>query len=582
MTVEHVAPTGAPPPVNPDDEATRYLAAASHFDPELADQLIEECLAEPYRAIAHTPGVHAATVLREAVAARAARSLVSIGVVALALLIAVFGFVMALFWLVSALAWRTAAWVLTRIRTRRARSLGAPPPDDRPPWWAVAALWFPLQSGFSLVLLLPLAADSSSFGGGGSSDFDDSLAGMYSIGSEIGVLIATLIIVCVLFVHRYLPWVLAERYFRFGIFRPDLPPREFVAWACRPFAARLARIAEQDASRDRASPRNLIIYRDHRPFVGAGYRVRSWSQAIELHNAESGKPGEQVPVLSAAELQQFIAEDVDSLRKSPDLAPGGRFAGLEITDTALLSAGHLLHYADAQYFVNELTAGRTPYLDAVYWQGLHDRSPEWLRYYKGFRIESWERQLAVAAFLHVGYEERTLYLEWNSFVLPPIAPEYRTVDTPPSAAPVRALWHALGDTALLPTTVPRRITEIWRWVRDVYGIGRGAVRTPVAAAQSLGTALTVREIGAGTMFPDFFQETDSDRYLKVLEQRVLDATRRFLAEKGVATEMFASMVTQINNSTVMEGCTIVAGSVGGSGNQGTVGATTANTTVSVP
>lgn len=52
---------------------TRYLSAAVTFDDSLAAQLIENVLEEPHRAIAATPGVNLATVLRYALAANRRR-----------------------------------------------------------------------------------------------------------------------------------------------------------------------------------------------------------------------------------------------------------------------------------------------------------------------------------------------------------------------------------------------------------------------------------------------------------------------------------------------------------------------------
>ncbi|MFQ6397648.1 hypothetical protein ACLMAJ_29910 [Nocardia sp. KC 131] len=43
------------PVIDPADEATRYLASAVHLDDELADVLVEECLAEPKRPIPPSP-----------------------------------------------------------------------------------------------------------------------------------------------------------------------------------------------------------------------------------------------------------------------------------------------------------------------------------------------------------------------------------------------------------------------------------------------------------------------------------------------------------------------------------------------
>ncbi|MFD3702438.1 hypothetical protein ACFWUP_04770 [Nocardia sp. NPDC058658] len=558
----------APPNVgfNPDDEATRYLAAAVHLDSRLADAVIEECLAEPHRVVPPAPGVRAHIVLREAVAAQEARSISNVALLILLAVLAMFGSILLVIWLSSALAWRVSTRLLTRRSTR--------------PSWAVTALaWLPLMWLFNLMLGFPVALllfastmsepASDSYGSSSSDDVSGLFTGLFAVVGLAAVAIAGIALVGTLFIQRYLPWHIVTRFFQFGHFHPNTPPREFVTRACRPFAARLHRIAAEDHLRQHATPRNVIVYRGASPFVGAGARVRTWSQAIDLHSVDPAVP---IPEFTAADLQHFIADDVDGIRKSPDITPGQRFAGLEISDAAFLAAGQLLHYPEASFFVNELVNGRNPVIGDTYWDELLNRSPEWLRHYRCFRLDAWEKQVAVAGYLHIGYERRTLYVEWSGFVLPPVAPEYRTVDTPPRWPYLHAGWQAVCDLAVLPTSVPARVGEVARWVRASYGIGRGRTTTPAQAANALGALSTVREIGAGRRLPTFFQASDSDQYLKILERRVLDAMHRFLASRGISTELFNAMVTQINNSTVMEGCTVVAGNIGGSANQGSINA----------
>ena|SRR6266545_2512471 len=64
-------------PVEPTtrDDVTRYLCAAAHLDDDYADGAIREFLTERTRQIPPSPGVDAAAVLTEAVAAQARRTL---------------------------------------------------------------------------------------------------------------------------------------------------------------------------------------------------------------------------------------------------------------------------------------------------------------------------------------------------------------------------------------------------------------------------------------------------------------------------------------------------------------------------
>src|SRR2546426_6759984 len=82
------SPAGGPPQVVRDD-TTRYLCAAAHLDPEYANNAIREFLNEETRQVPPSPGMNAAAVLGEAVAARTRRKLRDTGLILL-LIAAVF------------------------------------------------------------------------------------------------------------------------------------------------------------------------------------------------------------------------------------------------------------------------------------------------------------------------------------------------------------------------------------------------------------------------------------------------------------------------------------------------------------
>ncbi|MEV6136423.1 hypothetical protein AB0L63_10245 [Nocardia sp. NPDC051990] len=326
-----------------------------------------------------------------------------------------------------------------------------------------------------------------------------------------------------------------------------------------------------DARRIQGTTDEVIVYRGDKPFLGAGAQVRSWSAAIQLRakNSSEGAAAD-VPMFRPAELQDYIAQDLENLRKASDLTPGWRLAELGITRWAMMSAAELPFAPGGSVVMAQLHSGTYPQLAEKDWVELANSSPEWVRFYRCYRIEGWARQLAVSGFLHVGCESRTLVLEWRAFVLPPIAASFRGVDHPPNSPELRAAWAALGDLALLPTTIPSRITDVVRGLRGKSDKTGGSWSTPGQAADVFGAAASVRELGAGQRLNNIFQESDCDRYLKILERRVLDAVHRFLDERGISAKGFDEMVTQINNSTVLNNSSVIAGNIGGSGNIGAV------------
>ncbi|RDI46357.1 hypothetical protein [Nocardia mexicana] len=564
------------PVIDPADEATRQLSAAVHLDDELADVLVEEYLAEPKRATPPSPGVRAAAVLREAVGAQARRRIASAILLLLLLITAAVSLIFVVGWTVAGLAWRLSGLLTDRLsRSTYGQLVRLARPWQR--WWVTAALWVLVDAVLSLIVAAPIVLLAYALGDSSTrAQFDEGELGETgSVGFPIGPILLAFIMFTVLVVYGLLRIRTAGAWFTYGVYDPKIPPRKFVAWACGPFAERLERIAADDSRRTQAAGSSeVVVYRGQNPFVGAGVRVQTWAIPLELHAGDGAAQEDSEPLFTPAELQDYISTDMQTLSANPTLSPGFRFSSLETVHWATLSAGHMVHYPAAAPLLEQLNSGRNPTLSVKDWVGLIDSSPEWLRYFRCYRLEAWERQLAVAGYLHVGCDHRTLYLEWIGHVLPPVAERFRTIDDRPRAQELRAFWKALCELTLLPITVPARIADLARWGRDLRGVGR-RWRTPVEASRIFGSAASLRELAAGDSLTNFLEESDADRYLKIMERRVFDAVHRFLRSKGVGTDAFDSIVQQIDNSTVLNNCNVIAGNVGGAGNVGVVRAGTA-------
>ncbi|WP_225728548.1 MULTISPECIES: hypothetical protein [unclassified Nocardia] len=554
-----------------DDEATRFLASAVHLDDVLADVLIDEFLGEPKRAIPPSPGVRAEVVLGEALVAQSRRRTINTILLVLITMLTVIAFPLVVAWLVSGLVWRFFSVVVTRVAlatsdSRFANALAT----NRQRWWATAFLWSLLSIVWISIpafVLIPVAMASSD-----KSTVSSIGAALFIMG--LGVL--TIAMYGALVAKQYLPRRTVDIWYSFGNYPANVPPRKSLVKACRRYSDRLQRIAHNGTRRNQRNSGEVVVYRGGNPFVGAGIRARSWSAAIELRPRSTDSEG-PIPRFEPHDLYQFVSEDLATLRKAPHLTPGQRFADLRITNFAVLSANSLPYIPEAGHLLAQLTAGMDPELTEENWRDLANQPPEWLRYYQCFRLEGWSRQLAVSGFLHVGCDERILVLEWFGFVLPPIAPEHRLVDLPPTWLELRAMWKALADFALLPTTVPTRLMDVVRGMRDTARVSGGNWATPTQAAQVFGSAASMRELGAGTRLNTLLQISDSDRYLKILERRVVHAIHRFLESVGLSAAEFDEIVKQINVYTVFNNSEINAGNIGGQGNTGTMSVNTSDT-----
>ncbi|WP_157555358.1 hypothetical protein [Nocardia crassostreae] len=542
------------------DHATRILASAAHLDDQFADLLIEEFLIEPNRAIPPSPGVRAEVVLCEAVAAQARRRRLNAVLLALLTIMALFALPLTLIWLLSAMIWRFCSVLTLGLASSKFLSkFGLELNDPTVRWWVTAAMWsvsplvvLPLLGWFLLLIDIP----------------DVSAPAVLALIS-FGVLVPTMY--GVLVAKEYLPWSTVNNRYGFATWDPTAPLPKDLMRTCAPYADRLRRIADDDTQRMRARSDEVIVYRGNRPFLGAGTRVRSWSAAFELRasNSKSDAPP-QVPTFLPSDLQKYVADDLEKLREAPNLTPGWRFADLEISRWAMLSAVDLPYAPGGDALMAQLYAGNVPRLAEEAWNHFANQSPEWLRFYRCFRLEGWARQLAVSGYLHVGCEQQMLVVDWHAFVLPPVAGAFRHVDNPPRMLELRAMWAAAAELALLPSTAPSRMIDVVRGVRDRVLPRDGEWRTPEQAAHMFGAAVSVRELAQGNRLNNLFQEADCDRYLKILERRVLDAIQRYLDERKITAKGLSQMATQIFNSTILNNSNVIAGNIGGQSNTGSI------------
>ncbi len=136
------------------DEATRFLSAAVHLDPQLAERFIEEFLAEPKRAVPPSPGVQAELVLREALAARTHRRKSSAYVVGGSVLFVVSALPLMIGWLLSVVLWRILAKLVARFGFADGSAVGRGSSWALTAilWWLLSFLWgWPVVAGYLVI-----------------------------------------------------------------------------------------------------------------------------------------------------------------------------------------------------------------------------------------------------------------------------------------------------------------------------------------------------------------------------------------------------------------------------------------------
>jgi hypothetical protein len=519
------------------DESTRYLCAAAHLDPDFANAAIREFLVESTRAVAPSPGVNSGAVLREAIAARSRRrtrdSL-------LAVLLVVFAF---------CAPGALAAWVVVAVaacagRVRLWRNL-ASARDLTGPLKAALALGVLALAAYvvsSTDLLDQIKSTTTSGSRATPGETDDNTGTLFAI---LAVVVFAMM-AAILVADRLAVWALLTRSFRRGRFESnravgDRWPHE---WQVRTFGHEYFAFELPSAHEEHLDPRpEAVVYRGYHPFVGAGLPYRPWSMAIPLHPRDADA---EAKPFTLRELYDALERDLTGLGASPSLSPSNRLRHLTSFERVVIPADDLLvrvgDPATTPVLPDHLRRPNRHLPDDVV-ERITEEPLEWMRYFRCFQLETWDRDLVISAYLHLGSDQRNLYLEWTPCVLLPVRPEYQEFDELPTNS-WQPVTQAFGKLLRLPVTIFGRLAHAIAWIRPI------PEEPGLLLPAKYGAMASLRELAASSEVEDYFQRTDLERYVKVLGTRLIRSVGEFLEDKGLATAEFMARAEQVAGNNV--------------------------------
>jgi hypothetical protein len=536
------------------DDVTRYLCAAAHLDAAFADAAIAEYLVERTRALPPSLGVNTVAVLREAVAARARRRVrdaVLAGAMALFTLLC---FPVVILWLLAAVGVEVAgqrSGPRVKLAAAVLAALGG----------AVLLLFYGAGAGAALTLAL----------------YALGLSGVASVaGSVLFALLPALVIAVGLAVDEFAVTELTRRHFRKRNFLVDataLPPgrqRTLRTWGLAAFADEIARVERQEThTLSRGATADVIVHRERKPFIGAGVMVSDQTLALPLvPDDDTDEP--PVP-FRPSDLHEHVSRALARLRDSASLSPGGRLGHLSIIEQVFLPAEQLLRESGTTLRPVVLPDLQRPPVDSLPFAAarrLADEPQEAARYYRCYRVESWDQDLATSSYFTAGSDQRTLYLEWTHSVLNPIRTEYRAIDRHPDIGPGR---RAFEGFVTFPLSVPLRLVGLFRGFRPVpHGVDE-------IEPTRYGAGPNLRELAASRDPQVFFQEADAVRYIQVVEQAFFTAVGTFLKERHYSVaDVLGAAKEKISNTITIQDGTFVNSAVGIGRVRHTAGATSAS------
>lgn len=552
-----LVPGGAVGSTAPGD-TTRHLCAAAYTDPEFTRRVVDDVLRDELGAVAPSPGVDLVPVVRHSLAARRMHRARDRRLVAIYLLIAVFGPL----WLVFGnLAFKALA---KASRAPRRVVRGREPVDTAAAArWLIGTIAGLLLAGilFGLFLAaLPLSGVWSW------------LAGSYALG------IPPLLAVTGGGVWAY--WVMAQEELDVDRRLRDSLRRENFAAESGPEPGEVWEVAGV-RSVTKAQAGNITVYSGFSPFVGQGVRQSQWALSLPLLPERPGTPLTDFDTWDVVErLRARLRETaVRHATTEPPVDGGPSLAALEVEDRVFVSGTQIT--GDHRFLPAVIKAPAARLTDTAVREIAMD--PQGTpRHCLAAHLPLWGGAVVPSQLLHIAVVGRTLHLHCDRHVLTPLRPDLRGVDLlPGSLTPAHRaglLLSALRRSGGALFGAPRAVLgEAFReWGRP------RRERRERAAAQTdpgfdRGARLSIREHAMSAEYLDHFQRVDAERAFAALDRHALAAVRDFLDEHGVDTTDFRTQTQTILNHGVLQtgGVSVVGNQAVGQGAQATTKTATA-------
>lgn len=402
-----------------------------------------------------------------------------------------------------------------------------------------------------ILLLIALAFIRTTNADGTSSGLFDVFAAIGASGSRVllALLVATAGTAAVLMWYRITEHQIILEELTEETFNPARAPAEPALYRLR-----LAYLQE-------AQYGNVTIYAraiEDRPFVGSGALVDGWSLAIPLIRTEDGEPGEvpddgpepspPPPPLTVDALYRQVRRALVRLA-DPEQAEEDRISGLSLQDRifvrGLLPDSHELIDGDRQ------PRTRISHQDML---RLARQDRNVATYFLTTRISGWQGELEVTVFLYFNIRGNMLYIEFLGTALPPINARFHIIDTYERMGAGVALRAALYAALVTPSALlnsPLNLADpVIAAIRDSLDLRAQAQQIATRIAFDFGAIGSVREFGAEWNRDNFFHTLDSNRYVHVVERRVIDAMGEVLQEFGYSTADFDQRTSTIIDNSV--------------------------------
>jgi hypothetical protein len=307
---------------------------------------------------------------------------------------------------------------------------------------------------------------------------------------------------------------------------------------------------------------NVVVYGETDPFVGFGRRINAWQVAVDV-----GRAGISGPVS-----RRVSSEEVFDAVKAAVTSLGIR--GLEMRDIAFVNGTESARIGDIQTDRFDSPSNRVADHVIRAWRNDPNASA---RVYTWIRVPTSNGEVVQNYFFRCTLRGSALLLEGYQSVLPPVAAQYREVDSIRRLGFWGLLLWGLTALAFVPLTILNGWVGVFGQVREfisnLFGgpVARERKEISLNPMYNYGARQTVRELIMADRYHLYFQQADGFQMNQAIDMQALNATSDLLKSAGIDVSSLGEQSLSILQSNV----TIKTGggalSIGGSANIGGVG-----------
>ncbi|MFF5104434.1 hypothetical protein [Streptomyces sp. NPDC000134] len=526
-------------------DATRYLCAGAYLDERFADRVLEEVLADETSAVAASPGVDPAAVVRHCLTAQELRYRRDLR------LAGAFGAVVLL-----APVWLVVVLLVLALPRQAAEGRPSPTTRGRPQPAAAVLAGAAVSAGVAALIALGLGVAAAALPVDG---FPAWLLGTYLAGVP-AVLVS---VGAAAFAYAT---VLGHDLDVDELLRTTLTRETFTAPA-GPVAGRPQWVGDRLAAIEEAREGNVTVYSGYSPFVGYAATDSQWSLAVPLLPAENAaglraRPAAPRP-FTPAELVGEIRERLHAVaaRQPGTGTPAEALGSLTVEDRVFVSGTALGD--DERFFGTAVSpAARLP-AEAV--EEIMLRPTGTRRHFLAVHVPLWGGDVVPSTFLHFAVVGRTLHLHTDNHVLGPVRSDFHVVDLLGGALSPAAkrglLVNALRRTGAALVSAPFRALRHARFeTRHDRRMADELTAMRENPVYDFGARVGVRELAVSPDYHNYFQVVDARRITALVERHTLAAVREFLDRHGYDTTDFrAQQQTILNQGLIQQGGTSIVG-----------------------